>query len=316
VGTGPGLAYVPGTNFRISNSWYQVVLTGQETTMAAGDHLSIRQNVEGPNLRELIGDVHSISLMVASSVAPLSFSVSLQNSTGANYSLSKLCTITTANTWQLITLPNLPIWAGGGTWPITSGNAAYIITICLACGSSFMPSANDTWQSGLFLGAVGQSNFCAQPINTVFYVAFVQHEPGSQCSTLMDVPFSQNYDQCLRYFSRSYPYGTPVGGAGSNSFSLFNSVQAVSGACSFAGGIKFPRQMAKTPICTVYAQNTGAANNAYVVYATSGTVPNLGGNNAISSVLATPSGIATLTGSMTSTSPVTAYADWTADTGW
>jgi hypothetical protein len=311
--TAPDVA-IPGTSFRITSAFYRLTLTTAQATLGASDYLRIAQTIEGPRFRELQTDVHSLSLLVRSSVAGLKFGALVRDSP-ATKCLAKLCTISSANIWTLIPLPNLPVWPSGN-FASDPGVAGYELTIGLAAGTSVTTPANDTWQNGNFLGALGQDNFASKVVNSTIDLAFVQHEPGAVCSTPIDCPFTQNYDECLRYFCRSYPYGTPVGGANSNSYSLFNSIIAIAGSCVFQGGIKFPRQMAKTPTVIPYAQNNGAANNAYVIYATSGTVPNLTGNNAISSVTATPSGITSLAGNMTSTAPVTAMADWTADTGW
>ena len=163
-------------------------------------------------VRELINDVHSISLLVYSSVAGLKFSVALRDPTDAN-SLVNLCTIPTANTWTLITLPNLPVWPAGGNFSILPGAQGYNLTVTLACGSTYMAPAAGTWQTGLFLGAPGMSSWVASPVNSTFFLAFVQHEPGALCTTLMDKPFSQNLDECLRYYQKTYAYGTKPGTA-------------------------------------------------------------------------------------------------------
>ena len=302
-GTGAGLAYVPGTNFRISNSWLQVVLTGQETTMAAGDYVSIRHSVEGPQLRELIGDVHSLSLLVASSVANLQFSVVLRDA-GLTRTLPLLCTIPNANTWTLIQLPNLPIWSSGTTWNVAPGSQGYVLDITLACGSTLVAPAAGTWQTGNYQAAPGASNFCAQAVNSVFYVCAVQHEPGSQCSTFMDVPFSQNLDQCNRYFTKSYDYGTKPGTSATNgAVSTFIPANATTTVC----GIAFEKRMAKVPTATAYS--TDGTINA-VADVTSA------GNRAVSSVTVGEKAI--LQSTLTAAAPANNLIryQYTADTGW
>ena len=191
-------AVVPGTNFRISRCAMRLTLTTQEAALAAGDYHILNQYIEGPFFRELSLDVHSISLLVRSSVAGLNFGVVLKDPPNATKTLVKLCTIPSANTWTLISLPNLPVWPSGNFTSVPGANG-YQIGITLACGSTFMSPANDTWQTGSFWGAVGQSNFYGQPVNSTFDIAFIQHEPGPLCTTLIDKPFSQNLDECQRY---------------------------------------------------------------------------------------------------------------------
>ena len=178
----------------------------------------------------------------------------------ATKTLVKLCTIPSANTWTLISLPNLPVWPSGNFTSVPGANG-YQIGITLACGSTFMSPANDTWQTGSFWGAVGQSNFYGQPVNSTFDIAFIQHEPGPLCTTLIDKPFSQNLDECLRYYQKSYDYAlkpgvaSPVNGAS----------QAFIGAGlpTVVPGTVLPKRMVKAPTVIAYSSNDGTINAVY-----------------------------------------------------
>ena len=108
---------VPGTSFCISRNYFSLQLQGQETTMAAGDFLQLQTTVEGSSFREISNDVHSVSLLVRSTVANLKFSLMLRDSLAAK-SLGKLCTLGAANTWTLVQLPNLPVFPGAGNWSV------------------------------------------------------------------------------------------------------------------------------------------------------------------------------------------------------
>ena len=311
---------VPTTSFAITNKFLRVTLTTQQISLAAGDVLQILQNLEGPRWRELSSDVHSISLLVRSSVSGLKFGVELRDS-GSTRSLAKLCTIPSANTWTLITLPNIPIWAAGGSWTAAPGLVGYQLIVTLAGGTSTVAPANDTWQNGNFYSALGQDNFASKPVSSTFDIAFVQHEPGNQSSTLIDCPFGQNLDGdfgCLRYFQKSYPYPQAVGATSSNSFAFFQCPAAVaSGAFTLYGGTRFSKPMAKTPTGIAYNNNTGAANTAFAwIGAAGSTIPNNTGTITITGVTANSSGISALASTGSSTSPITTIAEWTADTGW
>jgi len=158
----------------------------------------------------------------------------------------------TANVWTLIQLPNLPVWTPAGPWPLTPGSAGYHLTFGLAGGATWTSPANDTWQSGNFPCAVGQSNFAASPVNSYIDFAFVQHEPGPVCSTLMDKPFTQNYDECLRYYAKSYPYTTIAGTASINGYDTFFFPLAPL-LLSLEALLNIRNQMAKLPTTTLYS---------------------------------------------------------------
>ena len=302
--TGLGGIAIPGTNFLISRRFLRVTLTTQQASLGTTDQLSIFQNVEGSMMRELSGDVHSLSLLVRSSVAGLKFAVNFRDSP-ATQSLVKLCTIPTANVWTLIPMPNLPVWPGAGNFSTVPGVVGYLLGFCLAAGANIIAPTADTWQSGSYLGAPGMSNFAAQAVNSTFDVAMVQHEPGAVCSTLMDKPFAQNYDECLRYFQKTYDYDVVVGTAaavGSIALPQANTTLVI-------GPTRFHKPMAKIPTVISYVPSTGAANSLFL----GGTAYAVTGFNTL--------GKAGFLGITTTTMPAVvagafAQLHYTADTGW
>jgi hypothetical protein len=251
-----GPVNLPGTNFAISSKFYRVTLTATQASLAAADIIWLTQTVEGVKLRELVSDVHSVQLLVRTSVAGLKFCLSLRDT--SNGALTKICTIPSANTWTLITLPALPVWLVGTLAPGVTG---YQLSIGLAVGSTYTSPANDVWTTGNFVGGPGQSNFAASPVNSTFDLAFVQHEPGSLCTTPIDCPFTANLDDCLRYYTKSYPYGSIAGATGFQG-SIGNFIGTSATAAN--GGVQFPKRMAKAPTVTVYNPSSGAVNSAYI----------------------------------------------------
>lgn len=255
-----GLIVIPGTNFQITGKYISFQLTTQQGSLGATDNFSAKQIVEGNNWRELSGDVFSLSLLVKNDAA-LKFSVALR-SPDATRSLVKLCTISNPGIWTLITLPNIPV-PSGGNFSNYVGNAGYTIDVVLACGSTFMAPAADTWQNGNFVGAPGMDNWASQPVNTNFNIAFIQHEPGPFCTTLIDKPFTQNYDECLRYYCKSYPYGTK-GPAASIQAGVRAMTVIANATTNLAGVMSFPKPMAKAPTLSIYAYD-GTLNAATIV---------------------------------------------------
>jgi hypothetical protein len=296
---------IPGTSYAITQNIHRITLLAQKVSLAATDLMYMHQWVEGPSLRELISDTHSLSLLVRSSVANVVFGIALRDSASA-YTLTKLGTSSaTPNTWSIVTFPNLPVWSPSATWLLTPGSTGYTFDICLASGATNMSPANDTWQTGNFTGAAGQGNFANNLVNSTFDLAFVQHEPGAVCSTFMDKPFTQNYDECLRYYSKSYDYDAAIGALTFNGDAGF--VQ--SSTTVIAGTLRFPKSMAKLPTITIYNPSTGAINSIRLVgnnYAVS-SVNDLGKGGFDSIAVATLPAVAA--GTM-------GFFHYTADTGW
>jgi microcystin-dependent protein len=294
---------LPGTNFAITSKFLRFTLTAQKATLAAGDFVMLNQMIEGIRLRELISDVHSLSLLVRSSVAGLKFGIALRDKAYA-HSLTKLCTIATAGAWTLIQLPNLPIWTPGATWSLAPGVEGYEFDITLACGTTYASPANDSWQNGNFIGAVGQSNFAASPVNSTFDVAFVQHEPGPNCNPFIDLPWENNLDYCKRYFCKNYAYAQRVGLA--NAWALLGQLMTpTSGRLN----IQFTREMAAPPTVTGY----GVAGNINQLYVDSVGDQNCGALSASTAALQGVTFSASI-GAPANLFPI--LGNYTADTGW
>jgi microcystin-dependent protein len=250
---------LPGAgNFAITSKFFRVTLTTAQASLGASDRLTVWTQPEGPMFRELqYVDAHSLSLLVRSSVAGLKFGVSIRDSPSTK-SLTKLCgPISSANTWQLIQLSNLPVFPAGN-FTVASGSIGYWIAVTLAAGSTRTSPANDTFQNGDFDGALGQDSFVSKATGSTFDLAFVQHEPGNQSSTLMDLPFDQNLWACQRFYTKSYPYGTGPGsitGAGNTLF--VNPTSSTQLFCT----MYLKRTMARVPpTVTFYSTATGTAN--------------------------------------------------------
>jgi hypothetical protein len=301
-----GAVRLPGTNFFITNSILTLNVTTAQATLAAGELVEIYQPVEGPMLRELVGDTHSISLLVSSSVA-LNFTVAVTDSTSVK-SLVLPCSVPGGNIYTLITLPNLPVWPGGVTWNTSAGTIGYYLQICLGAGSTYTTPVANTWQTGNFLTVAGASNWLANA-GATFSFAFVQHEPGPTCGQLIDKPFAQNLDECQRYFQKSYDYATPVGTV----------TDASSVICGVGAGLQTPyfwtpyrKSLARVPTAV-----SGWSPRNY------GTIPNTVANASSATNLSITgvqgNGTNGFGGFLVSGPPTTAWIamwHWQADTGW
>jgi hypothetical protein len=254
IGPSSGTIVAPGSKFMLGGQVLVIQLATQQTTLAASDYFQVLQFVEGSAFRELQQDVHSISLLVNTNAA-LNFSVAIRD---AGLSQSLVIPVSVPSGVSLIALPNLPVWPSAFS-NITSGAVGYSLAICLAAGSTFTAPATGSWTSGNFLGAPGMDNFLAKPVGTNIALAFVQHESGPQCTSLIDKPFASNLNECLRYYAKSYAYVTAAGTGVAAGEAWFNA----SGTTTFAFGYApFPLPMAKSPTVTAYNSQTGAINGA------------------------------------------------------
>jgi hypothetical protein len=249
---------VPGTSFLITQRPLALTLATAQATLAAGDYGFMQQPVEGPRLRELFNDVHSVSILIKSTKANHKFSYFINDPTGSR-SFTKLCTIPNANTWTLITIPNIPVFPPSGSWSLNPGSLGMTEGLCFGCGTTNTSISDGVWTNSGAIASPGTDNWFSNPISTTLVtMAFVQHEAGAQCSTLMDKPFTQNYDECLRYYCKSYQYGTAIGTANQQP-GLISGLVSASSLTLVVQPVFFQKPMAKQPTVVPYSY-AGVAN--------------------------------------------------------
>jgi len=296
---------LPGTNYYITGKVLRVTVTTTQASLGTGDYLDIWTNLEGIALRELYGDVHSLSLLCRSSLANLNFGISLTDAGPQSRALGKLCTLGTANTWTSIPLPNLPVFPTAN-FSVNPGAYGYALNIALAAGTGIRVAANDTWQTTSTLWApAGIDNFAANASAT-FDLAFVQHEPGAVCTTPQDLDFLANYSRCVRYYQKSYNYATVPGTA-----TATGNVRANPIANFYPNNIYVPfnPRMAKTPTLVAYSTTSGAANT--VRDETAGADKTVTGTQSLGDA-----GFAGLAISSPNAAQWQCSFQWIADTGW
>lgn len=268
---------LPGTSFLMTSRILRLTLTTAQASLGAGDLLMVQQTVEGPVMRALFGDVHSVSLLVRSSVANLKFSVALRDGPGASTrSLVKLCSMGAANTWTMFTLPNLPVWSAGGTWSLVPGTMGYFLGITLASGTTYVAPAADVWQTGNYIAAPGMSNFASNATSSTFEMAFVQHEPGAECTTPIDISFADNQHECLRYYWSTFTYGVQVGVATTVGAIYCNALPSQPPFSNYP----YKRKLARIPTAVSYYSANAGINNVRDLYTpTDRAVTSVGDHN-------------------------------------
>jgi phage baseplate assembly protein W len=201
---------IPGTSYAISNNILRATLTTAQASLGTSDLYTISQNVGGPCFRPLQSDVTSISFLARCSIANFIGVITLRDVPATRSYCRAFSMPATANTWTLITLPNVPVWPSGN-FSAGVGANGYSLSICLAAGASYQTPSQNAWATGNYISIPGASNFAGVATGATFDLAFVQHEPGALCTSLIDVSFNDNYNDCLSYFHMTYNYGTIIG---------------------------------------------------------------------------------------------------------
>ena len=232
----------------------------------------------------------------------VTFSVSLLSSSGTAYTFSHIFSIP-ANQWTLCQLSSIPIWPAAATWPTTPGSQGYALFIGLAAGSTYTSPSNDSWITGGYTAGLGTSNFLNLPVNTVFSVAYISHVPGPD-ALILDKPFTQNLDECERYYCKSYNYGDKGGTPAGNVCAMTSQ-----GNTDVGGWIPWAKRMAKTPTqIIIWNHATGSANSIQTRGGTNIAVTginNIGETGFAAMILASAPGV-----------NIPCYFHYTADTGW
>jgi hypothetical protein len=181
---------VPNGNFT-NSILITVTGTGSPTESACS------QTIEGFNISDFgFGTANAIpltaSFWVRSSVTGTYF-FSLRQGSGSRSFVSPF-TISTANTWQQVTV-SIP-GDTSGTYNTTNG-AGFIFQICVGA-TSLQTSTINAWQSGNYVCTSAQTNL-ASTNGATFYITGVQLEPGTVATPFERRSYSQELSLCYRY---------------------------------------------------------------------------------------------------------------------
>jgi len=124
---------------------------------------------------------------------------------------------------------------------------------------------------------------------------------------LMDKPFMQNYDECLRYFAKSYDYAVPFG-TGNAASGRIGFICPVGFAQYPMGTEVFSTPLAKIPTVTIYSDVTAAMNTC--------RDQNAGADKTVSSSIFNTRRINQLSLGAAATAGGVVTFHYAADTGW
>jgi len=174
--------------------------TTSAVTIASGDYFWFGTTVEGYNSADLNwgtanGKTVTVSFWAYASIVG-SYTLLLKPGGGA-YSYATSFSLTTANTWQYITVTIPPLTTGGA---INTTNATGIqVNFSLGMGSTYYTSTANTWVSGDFYALNGTVNTISTA-GATFYITGVQLEVGSTATSFDYRPYGTELSLCYRYY--------------------------------------------------------------------------------------------------------------------
>ena len=176
---------------------YTVATTA--SSISAGDNYWFIQEIEGYNVADLNwGTANAkpitVSFWVQSSVTG-TYSISVSNGTNYNRGYVSTYNITSANTWQYVTI-TIP-GDTTGTW--TTSNAGGLTLIFnLGAGSNYQTTAN-TW-AGAFYQATSSTVQWISNSSATFYITGVQVEVGKLATPFDMRDYGNELRMCQRYY--------------------------------------------------------------------------------------------------------------------
>jgi hypothetical protein len=218
------------------------------TSAGTPSYSFFQQSIEGFSVADMgwgtaNAKTSTLSFWVQSSIAG-TYAVSLQSS-DYGYSYVATYTITSANTWQQVSL-TIP-GNTTGNW-YTDNRSGLNIRFCLVAQAG---APTNTWAAGSYNGAPTAVNWTATN-GATFYITGVQLEKGSTATSFDYRPYGTELALCQRYY---YKWINNIGAARYNI--LF---QAYSSSAAFGKIFDLPVTMRAQPTAT--ASGTFTAVNA------------------------------------------------------
>ena len=209
-----------------------------DTSLGSSDFGGLATKVEGQDLARFhfgqsTAKQFVLSFFVRSNITG-TYSVSFRNGSANRY-LVKEYTISSADTWQKITITDLA--DNTGTWA-TDNTTGLDIRWCLWEGGFSAPA--DTWGTGNIIGSSSNVNWATSTDNN-FYLTGVSLEIGQNPTSFEHEPFERTLAKCQRYFWQGALAGGGSYGGGGNipliGFTYPKPMRATPSASWVSGGI-------------------------------------------------------------------------------
>ncbi len=236
----------------------KIDVTTADSSLAAGDYALISTRLEGQNLQHLLYGTS------AAKKVTLQFWVRSPK-TGTHivelyhgdvfYTNAQTYTITSADTWQKVTLT----YDGYQTSVLNNDSGIGLqIAWWLASGSTYAGGtlSSNTWQNTAANRAVGQVNVMDSTSNN-FYLTGVQLEVGEEASDFEHRSFGDELRRCQRYYYKLSPGSVASGYASCNS----NNTSRSDALCHFPVTMReIPTAVETTGTATDYGSLTAGVN--------------------------------------------------------
>ena len=146
--------------------------------------------------------------------------------------------------------------------PTINNNFNFGIWFVGGVGSNYYNSTQGYFQSTVYAGTASNTNLMSTA-GATFDIAKVQVEPGAVATPFQFIPIAQEIKRCMRYYQKSYAYGTTVGtaidfnGAYGYTWDQARTHYYSTFGCWYT--VPFQTRMRTTPTVTIYAPYSGNA---------------------------------------------------------
>ncbi len=235
--------------------------TTADTSLAAGQYISVGQSIEAQNLQLLqygTSSAKSITLsFFVKSNKTGTYTATIYKADNTSAVIPNEYTINSANTWEKKTITITP--TAGSTSLITASGGAiandnglgFQVVFGLAWGSTFH-GTNNTWSTnGNHYGTSNQVNWMDSTSNN-FYLSQVQLEIGEVATPFEHEDFGTTLAKCQRYYDQS----SVASGSGPWYFQV-----AQLGASYGRAQIDFQVRMRSSPTVTVVNNNSSFSSS-------------------------------------------------------
>lgn len=178
----------------------RVAVTTADASISGSDLGTMRQLIEGYNVRDLIGRTFTLSFWVRSSKTGV-HCVTFRNSV-PDRSYVVEYTVNVADTWEKKSVTVTGGLITAGTWNWTNG-IGLRVDWTLAAGATVQTTAG-AWQTGSFVATSSQVNVF-DTIGNIFAITGVQLEIGSVATPFEHRPYGMELTLAQRYYQRITP---------------------------------------------------------------------------------------------------------------
>ena len=223
----------------------KVDITTADNSLAAGDYGLLLHRIEGQNLQHLLygtSEAKKLTLQFWVKSSKTGTHVVEFGHIAASYQNSQTYTISTADTWQKVTMT----FDGYTPTNFTNDNSNQLQLVWwLAAGSTFSGGtlSENTWHNTSANRAAGQVNVLDSTSNA-FYITGVKLEVGSTATPFKYETYAENLNKCQRYYVKKTPGNGSIIGIG-----------MAYGTTSAYTDLYFPVEMRTTPSGTFSSTN-------------------------------------------------------------